>query len=108
MNEFEKACSEIEQDFDGSEFRENAIEFLRNADTATVNFSQGRYVTKIRKLAEKYPDECKIVSDQGDGCIVAHIPVKWVQITRREIELSEEEKKIRSERMRSIRETNIQ
>lgn len=105
MNEFEKACNEIEQDFDGGEFRENAIEFLRNAEMATVNFSQGRYITKVKRLAEKFPEECKIVAENKDGSIVAHIPVKWVHISRHEErELTEEQKIAGAERLRKYRE----
>lgn len=60
---------------------ENNIEFLKGATTATVCFSQGRYVTRIRKLAESHPDECKILYTNSDGSIVAHIPTKWVKVS---------------------------
>lgn len=59
---------------------ENAIEFIRNAETATVTFSQGRFVAKIKKLAESHPDECNIIADNKDGSLCAHIPVKWIKI----------------------------
>jgi hypothetical protein len=84
---------------------ENNIEFLRDAETATCSFSQGRYISKIRKLAEKYPDECEIVAENKDGSIVAHFPVKWIQITKREgREMTEEEKEAAAERLRLYRE----
>lgn len=60
---------------------ENCIEFLRNSPVATVAISQGKYVTKIKRLAEKYPDECVILEENYDGSIVAHIPTKWVKIS---------------------------
>lgn len=37
---------------------ENVIEFLENQQRATVTFSQGRYKTRIRKLAKARPEEC--------------------------------------------------
>lgn len=80
MNDFEKACSEIEGDEDYSAPCENAIEFLKGAKEATVTFTQGRYITKIRKLAEQYPDDVKIYSDK-DGTLVAHIPVSYIKIS---------------------------
>lgn len=98
MNEFEKACNEVD-DFNGETTQENAIEFLTNAKTATVCFSQGRYISKIKKLAEQYPEECEIVSERG-GAIVAHIPVKWIKISKVNVSLTEEQKKERAERLR--------
>lgn len=59
---------------------ENVIEFLENQQQATVTFSQGRYKTRIRKLAEARPEECQIVSENKDGSICAHIPTAWVKI----------------------------
>lgn len=60
---------------------ENVIEFLENQQRATVTFSQGRYKTRIRKLAKARPEECQIVAENKDGSILAHIPTSWVRIT---------------------------
>ena len=46
---------------------ENVIEFMTNDTRATLSFSQGRYKSVIRKLAEKHPDDCQIVADNEDG-----------------------------------------
>ena len=64
-----------------SDCLENGIEFIRDARTATVQFSQGRFKTCIRKLAEKYPEECEILAENKDGTLLAHIPVEWVKIS---------------------------
>lgn len=84
------------------DFKENVIEFFYNAKQATVTFTQGRYISRIKELAEKRPEECKIVHTNTDGSIVAHIPSTWVKINPTQ-ELSEEEKLARSERMRQFR-----
>lgn len=84
--------------------QDNVIEFLKNEDTATVTFSQGRYITKIKKLAEKYPEECEIVAENKDGSIMAHIPVKWILISNRSRDLSEEERQVIADRLRNTRE----
>lgn len=62
------------------DLKENVIEFFKGSDTATVTFTQGRYITRIKELAEKKPDECKITQVNGDGSVVAHIPTAWVRI----------------------------
>lgn len=105
MNEFEKACEEVEKRSYESDC-ENAIEWIRDSDIATVTFSQGRFITKIRKLAEKYPDEVQIVH-RNKGSIVAHIPVHYLQISNRKRDLSEEERKLLSERARNIFHTDL-
>lgn len=87
-----------------ADYRENVIEFYADEKTATVTFTQGRYITRIRKLAESNPTECEIVAENKDGSIVAHIPVRWVKIypggTGREF--SEEEKAANSERLKKM------
>ena len=92
MNEFEKASWENEKDdyvYDGMS-QENCIEFLRNSKTATVTLSQGRLISKIKKLAKKYPSEVKIKHENKDGSIVAHIPVSYIHINNYSGNMSEE------------------
>ena len=101
MNEFEKACSEVEQERNFEYSQENAIEWIKNSDTATVTFSQGRYITRIKKLAEKYPDEVQICSENKDGSIVAHIPTKFIKISANKSNMTEEQKIANAERLRN-------
>ena len=98
MNEFEKASNEIEQDRDYELEQENVIEFLKDSKVATVTFSQVRYISKIEKLAEKYPDDVQIVH-RNKGSIVAHIPTSYIKINNRTRDLSEEERKAIGERL---------
>lgn len=101
MNEFEKACEQAEKDRNYEYSQENCIEFLRGAKTATVCFSQGRYISKIKKLAEKYPEEVQITAENKDGSIVAHIPVSYIKINNSKREISEEERELLRERARN-------
>ena len=71
---------------------ENIIEFLSDEAKAMVTFSQGRYKSRIKKLAAERPEECEIVAENQDGSICAHIPVSWVKITPTK-ELSEKQLK---------------
>jgi len=59
---------------------ENVIEFLKDSEKATVTFSQGRYKGRIRKLAKERPGECRIVSENPDGSLCAHIPTSLIRI----------------------------
>lgn len=80
---------------------ENNIEFIRDSDRATCSFSQGRYISKIKKLAEKHPDECQIVAENVDGSVVAHFPVKWIKINSATRDLTDEDRRILSERAKA-------
>jgi len=105
MNSFERACNEVEKNVinDGETNNENAIEWIRNSDTATVTFSQKRYVNKIEKLAERFPDKVKIIHKNSDGSILAHIPVKAIKLQIVERELTEEQRVELRERMTKAR-----
>ena len=82
-----------------ADYRENAIEFYADEKVATFSLTQGRYVSKIRKLAEKYPDECKILAENDDGSIYGKIPTKWVKISPPRY-VSEETRQRLSEQLR--------
>lgn len=42
---------------------ENCIEFTKDSGRATVSFSQGRYISRIKKLAAERPAECRIAAE---------------------------------------------
>ena len=102
MTRFEEASWEIEKDDyaeDGMS-QENCIEFLRNGETATITLSQGRLISKIEKLAGKYPEDVIIRHRNRDGSIVAHIPVSYIHIGNYGREMSEEQRASASERLK--------
>lgn len=80
---------------------ENAIEFIKDQDRATVTFSQGRYKTRIKNLAKSHPEECEIVAENKDGSLYAHIPVSWIRINPGK-NLTEEEKERMVEHARNV------
>lgn len=83
---------------------ENAIEFLRDHERATVTFSQGRYKTRIRNLAKQRPEECQIVAENKDGSLCAHIPTSWIRINPG-MELTDEQREEKAETMRKLRDS---
>ena len=78
---------------------ENVIEFLKDQKQATLTLSQGRYITRIEKLAEKHPEECIIEARNKDGSIVAVVPVSWIRIQPPN-KMTDEQKKAAAERLR--------
>ena len=78
---------------------ENVIEWLRGDSTVTVTFcSNSKYNTKVRRLAEQYPNDVQIVAENVDGSIVAHLPLKYIKVSAPK-QVSEEVKEASRERM---------
>ncbi len=75
---------------------ENVIEFVKDSERAAVTFCQGRYKSRIKKLAAERPEECEIVAENQDGSLCAHIPVAWIKINHTQ-QLTEEQREQREE-----------
>lgn len=71
---------------------ENCIEWLSGQHNIICSISQQKYITKIKKLAEKYPKKVKIKFNK-DGTICAKLPIKALKLSIIERELSEEQRK---------------
>ena len=75
---------------------ENVIEWLDGQDTIAVTLHQKRFISKVRKLAEK-SDKVKILAENEDGSIFAHLPIKCLRFSLPK-ELSEDELALARER----------
>lgn len=60
--------------------RENCIEWISGDDEISVTFSQLKYINKVKKLAEKYPDLVEIKAENSDGSIFAKLPLKSLKL----------------------------
>lgn len=69
---------------------ENAIEFYTGDDYMTVSFTRAKYVNRVKKLAEEYPDEVSIEAVNEDGSICATLPLSYLKISHPRV-LSEEQ-----------------
>ncbi len=74
------------------ENNENCIEWLTGQHTITATISQGKYISKIRTLAEKHPKKVKILRENEDGTILAKLPLKALKLSIIERELSDEQR----------------
>lgn len=101
MRDFDAATNESDSRRNETNYNENVLEWIDGDKYATVSFSQGRYVTRIRKLAEEHPDDVKIIRDYGNG-ILAHIPTRYIKIGAPR-KVSEEQRAAMSERFKALR-----
>lgn len=82
---------------------ECVIEWIRGGEYAGITAcSNSKFKGIIKKLAEKHPDEVKIISENQDGSIFAHAPIKYVHVSRPR-EVSEKRKQEASKRMKKYR-----
>lgn len=84
---------------------ENCIEFLNNQHSITVSFCMLKWINKVKKLKEEYPDDVKIIAENKDGSICAKLPVKFLKISAPR-KVSEEQRQAASERFRKLRDNN--
>lgn len=85
--------------------KETIYEHADGNDTFTVTAAERWSVGMIRRLAEKHPGEVVITAENADGSVVAHVPTSWMRIIpKRMVELSDEQREERAERMRKARE----
>jgi len=85
---------------------ENVIEWVTGDSQVTVTLSQKKYITKIKKMAIKHPDEVTIIHENSDGSIVAHLPLKSIKISITSKNFTEEQRLAMAERMRNMRNGN--
>ena len=74
-----------------------------------VSTDERRMITHLLKLAEKHPDEVKIVArpEENDGCLYLKCPASYLKINPPVRQnLSDEQRVARSERLKSMRKTN--
>ena len=81
---------------------------LNYTDRTKAYFSsdERRFITKIRKLKEKYPEQVRIIREpeDNDGCIYARLPSRWLKIQPKIArELSDEERVALATRLACLR-----
>lgn len=87
---------------------ETSIEYITIDKHATFCSGERKWINKINKLHEQYPEEVQIVvhPENNDGIILAHIPKSWLKVSPpRKVNITEERRAELSERMKKARET---
>ena len=84
---------------------DNCMEWLTGDKFGVVTFSQKKWVNKLLKYAEEYPEDVEIISQNSDGSVYAFVPISWFKFSppRKGREMTEEEKVAAAERLREAR-----
>lgn len=79
-------------------------------DKGFFSSDERKWVTKVRRLKEKYPDEVRIIAEpeENDGCIYVELPKEWLRVqppVKRNF--TDEQKQESADRLRRMRENNL-
>lgn len=64
-----------------AELKDNAIQWYTGDAFVSVTLSQRKYISKVRKMAEKWPESVHILHENDDGSIFARLPLKAVKLS---------------------------
>ena len=86
-------------------FKETCVTRIQDDDHISVYTSERKYINKIYKLKEQYPDEVVITNVNSDGSICVNLPYDWMPFPKPKAKrtLTEEQKQAASERMKKAR-----
>ena len=65
-----------------------------------------RFITKVRRLQEKFPDKVRIIAEpeDNDGCLYCELPTEWFTIrVPRKMNYTEEQKQKIANRLQHAR-----
>ena len=89
-----------------ADFKETCIEYLDIDKHATFCSSERKWINKIYKLKEKYPNEVhiEVSEEENDGMIIASIPKSWMKVSPpKKVNYTDEQRAAMAERMRAAR-----
>ena len=76
-----------------------------NTETAYFSSDERRYVNKVRKLKEQYPEQVRIIAEpeENNGCIYCELPSRWFTIrVPKKMNFTDEQREEMAERMRQV------
>lgn len=89
-----------------ADFKETCVEYLDVDDYATFCSAERKWINKILKLKESYPNEVDIreYPETNNGYILAHIPKSWMKVSPpRQVNMTDEQRTAAAERMAAAR-----
>jgi len=82
-----------------SDFRETGISHIQGDEHITMSSSERVWITKIMRMAKKFPDKVKIRAENADGSVFVELPYKWLKVSPTKV-VSEESKLATKERFK--------
>ena len=84
-----------------SDLKETTTNTIGGDKTFTMSSSEQKWINKINKLHDQYPNEVTITNVDPDGTIMAEIPLTYFKISHPKV-MSEENKQKASNRFKQM------
>lgn len=84
-----------------SDLKETTTNTINGDKYFTMSSSEQKWINKINKLHDKYPDEVKITNVDPDGTIMAELPITYFKVSHPKV-MSEESKQKASDRFKQM------
>ena len=71
-----------------------------------LSTDERRFITKVRRLQEKFPDKVRIIAEpeDNDGCLYCELPTEWFTIrVKKKMDLTDEQRQRIAERLQLAR-----
>jgi hypothetical protein len=81
------------------DYKESGYNQIQGDKNGTFSTSERKWISKIRKLKEKYPNEVIIRKENSDGSILVDFPACWFKITPKRV-ISDTRRETMSENFR--------
>lgn len=90
-----------------AELRETCVNHIDGDQTVTFSSSATKWINRITKLHEQYPDDVNIIHtpENNHGTIYAELPQKWLKVSPpRQMNYTDEQRAAMAERLSAARE----
>ena len=87
-------------------FKETCVTRIQGDDHIGVYTAEQKFINKIMKLKEEYPDDVVITHENADGSICVNLPYDWFRLPKPKAKrnFTPEQKAAMVERMKKARE----
>lgn len=82
--------------------QETTINIYADSDIAHIYTCDPRYIRKLDKLANTYPEDCQLIK-QADPGFFYEIPVSYIKFSKRRMNYTPEQKQAFAARMKVVR-----
>lgn len=88
-----------------ADFKETAFEYIAGEKFGGFSSSESKWINKIKEYAKEFPDDVKIIYENSDGSIFAHIPTSWFKIKpKSKRQITDEQREELRERIKKMHE----
>lgn len=89
-----------------ADLKETCLNHIGGDGTMTFSSSEKKWINRITKLHEKYPDDVQITyaPEDNGGVIYAQLPANWLKVSPpRQVNYTDEQKAAMAERLAAAR-----